>query len=64
MAGKNPAKLAETGKGCSSRRAGAPSHSNKKLFYFNGLMPRPRVARNWHCCWRPTSWGAGDEWDA
>jgi hypothetical protein len=24
MAGKNPAKLAETGKGCSPRRAGTP----------------------------------------
>jgi hypothetical protein len=25
MAGKNPAKLAETGKGCSPRRAGLPT---------------------------------------
>jgi hypothetical protein len=25
MAGKNPAKLAETGKGCSPHRAGAPT---------------------------------------
>jgi hypothetical protein len=32
MAGKNPAKLAETGKGCSSRRAGAPSRPNKNCF--------------------------------
>jgi hypothetical protein len=32
MAGKNPAKLAETGKGCSPRRAGVSSRSNKNCF--------------------------------
>jgi hypothetical protein len=29
MAGKNPAKLAETGKGCSPRRAGTPTLKKK-----------------------------------
>jgi hypothetical protein len=29
MAGKNPAKLAETGKGCSPRRAGTPAPRTK-----------------------------------
>jgi hypothetical protein len=32
MAGKNPAKLAETGKGCSPRRAGTLSHRIKNYF--------------------------------
>jgi hypothetical protein len=32
MAGKNPAKLAGTGKGCSPRRAGAPALSINKRF--------------------------------
>jgi hypothetical protein len=29
MAGKSPAKLAETGKGCSPRRTGTPGHRIK-----------------------------------
>jgi hypothetical protein len=61
MAGKSPAKLAETGKGCSPHRTGTPGLSNKKSFYFKDLTQRLRMARNSHCCWRPTSWGAGDE---
>jgi hypothetical protein len=32
MAGKNPAKLAETGKGCSPRRAAAPASLITKRF--------------------------------
>jgi hypothetical protein len=32
MAGKNPAKLAETGKGCSPRRAGTLTHRIKNYF--------------------------------
>jgi hypothetical protein len=32
MAGKNPAKLAETGKGCSPRRIGTPSPRIKHHF--------------------------------
>jgi hypothetical protein len=32
MAGKNPAKLAETGKGCSPRRAGTPALRTKNHF--------------------------------
>jgi hypothetical protein len=32
MAGKNPAKLAETGKGCSPRRAGTLIHRTKNYF--------------------------------
>jgi hypothetical protein len=32
MAGKNPAKLAETGKGCSPRRAGAPTPRTKNHY--------------------------------
>jgi hypothetical protein len=32
MAGKSPAKLAETGKGCSPCRAGSPGHRINSLF--------------------------------
>jgi hypothetical protein len=32
MAGKNPAKLAETGKGCSPRRAGKPTPRIENYF--------------------------------
>jgi hypothetical protein len=32
MAGKNPAKLAETGKGCSPRRTGGPTPRIKNYF--------------------------------
>jgi hypothetical protein len=63
MAGKNPAKLAETGKGCSPCRAGTPT-LRIKIILFQWLIATHCVARNWHCYWRPTSWGAGDEWDA
>jgi len=47
MAGKNPAKLAETGKGCSPRRAGTPPFEQKTILFqcFNASLP---VARNWH----------------
>jgi hypothetical protein len=33
MAGKNPAKLAETGKGCSLCRAGAPTLRKKTVSF-------------------------------
>jgi hypothetical protein len=33
MAGKNPAKLAETGKGCSPRRAGTPTPRKKTILF-------------------------------
>jgi hypothetical protein len=32
MAGKSPAKLAETGKGCSPRRTGTPGHRKNNRF--------------------------------
>jgi len=32
MAGKSPAKLAETGKGCSPRHAGTPGHRINNRF--------------------------------
>jgi hypothetical protein len=32
MAGKSPAKLAETGKGCSPRRGGMPGHRINNRF--------------------------------
>src|ERR1700731_1368699 len=44
MAGKNPAKLAETGKGCSPCRVRTLRSKIKKLFRFNSLPPRAA----WH----------------
>jgi hypothetical protein len=63
MAGKNPAKLAETGKGCSPRRAGTPTPrmKNHSISMAYGHAPRGTQLA---LLLASTSWGAGDEWDA
>jgi hypothetical protein len=42
MAGKNPAKLAETGKGCSPRRAGMSRFRIRNLFISMACRRAPR----------------------